>query len=75
MPESEAMITKIVGSVAQKFGGGKRAQLQFFVTGLHPRQDQQILGEAGHAGGILANDFQEITLISSEATPSSRVSA
>ena len=56
-----AVIVKIVRGVAQKLGGGDRAQLQLLVAGLDPRQDQQVLGEPGHARGILADDLQKIT--------------
>src|SRR5579872_6545789 len=43
----------------QQVGGGVGLQGKFGLAGFHPRQGEQILGQAAHAGGVFADDFQK----------------
>src|ERR1700733_16092121 len=46
--------------VVQQFGGRDTLGLETSLTGLDAGQREQVFGEAGHAGGILADDLQEL---------------
>src|SRR5207302_10472470 len=46
--------------VVEKLGGGDGLGLETGFAGFDASQGEQIFGEVGHAGGIVADDFQKL---------------
>ena len=56
-------LAKILHRLAHQLGRLHRLDVEALLSGLHPRQGEQILGEARHADGVLADDFQKIAVV------------
>ena len=54
-------VFKGLDGILQQLARRGRLEIEFLLPGLDPRQDQQVLGEARHAHGILADNLQKIT--------------